>query len=92
MSLLSFGRFLGAQIMAQNYLDIDIIGQPGRRLKFRPGEKCPIQAGGHLFHLRPGVANYSVILEITKIIDGRHPLSFQMEPRSAAVRGESRCR
>jgi hypothetical protein len=60
MSLLSFGRFLGARIVAQNYLDIDTIGQPGRRLKFRPGENCLIQAGVHPFRLRPVAAHGSV--------------------------------
>ena len=38
MSLLSFGRFLGAQIMAQNYLDIDIIGSRGAVSSFVPGK------------------------------------------------------
>jgi hypothetical protein len=38
MSLRGFGRLLGALIVAQDYLDIDTVSQPGRRLKFRPGK------------------------------------------------------
>ena len=60
MNLRGFGLLLGAQIVAQDYLDIDIDSQPGRRLKFRPGEKCLIQACGHPFRLGPVVANGSV--------------------------------
>jgi len=76
---------LGAQIVAQDYLDIDTVSQPGRRLKFRPGEKFLIQDCGHPFRLRPVVDNCSVNPEITKIIDSHHPLSFQMEPRPGGV-------
>ena len=59
MRLRGFGRLSEAQIVAQDYLDIDTVSQPGRRLKFRPG---------------PVVDNCSVNPEITKIIDG-HPIA-----------------
>ena len=70
MRLRGFGRLLGAQIVAQCYLGIDTISQPGRRLKFRPG---------------PVVDYYSVNSEITKIINGHHLITFQMEPRPGGI-------
>ena len=94
MRLRGFGLLLEAQIVAQDYLDIDTIGQPGRRLKFGPGEKFLIQDGGHPFRLGPVVDNGSVHAEITKIIDGHHAIAFQMEPRPGVAEPgrESRCR
>src|SRR4030065_179899 len=64
----------GAQIVAQDYLNINTVSQLGRRLKFRPGEKCLIQACGHPFRLGPVVANCSINPELTKIIDGRYTI------------------
>jgi len=80
MSLRVFGRLLKAQIVAPDYLDIDTVSPPRRRLKFRPGKKFPIQPWGHPFRFGPLVDNFSVNPEITKIIDGRRPITFQMEP------------
>jgi hypothetical protein len=80
MSLRVFGRLLKAQIVAPDYLDIDTVSQPGRRLKFHPGEKFLIQPCGQPFCFGPVVDNCSVNSEITKIIDGRCPITFQMEP------------
>lgn len=75
MRLRGFGLLSEAQIVAQDYLDIDTVSQPGRRLKFRPGEKFLIQDCGHPFRLGSVVDNCSVNPEITKIIDGHHPIS-----------------
>jgi hypothetical protein len=80
MSLRGFGRLLKAQIVAPDYLDIDTVSPPGRWLQFRPGEKFLIQRCGRPFRFGPAVDNCSAIPGITKIIDGRHSIAFQMEP------------
>ena len=89
MPLRGFGLLLETQIAAQNYLDINIIGQSGRRLKFGPGEKFLIQACGHPFRLGPVVDNGSVYPEITKIIDVHQRYSLPDGAATAVSRARS---
>ena len=68
MRLRSFGRLLGAQIVAHDYLDIHTASQPERRLKFRPGEKFLIQDCGHPFRLGPVEITVRSALTLLKLL------------------------
>ena len=68
MSLRGFGRLPGAQIEAPNYLDIDTVSPPGRRLKFRPGKNFPIQPCGHPFRFGPVVDTIRSTPKLLKLL------------------------